>query len=181
MLAIPLKDKLAAARALIPPVGDIIPPGDIPSPWPEPKPEPVPILTQILSFFKILSVDFIVNGIVLGIGYLVLRRKDLIKSWKFLRYLLFVTIGGALIDLIYVGGQSLGGLIWEQTHSDIEFIATVFLGSVLLTSLGLFVYNYWLSRRFFDLTRRQAIFIGLIVGIFTNPFLATIATGIVAL
>jgi len=147
-------------------IGDILPPGDLPSPWPGPGPdfgpEPTPFLPQLLRFLKILCLDFIVNAFVLGVGYLILKRKSLIKSWKFLKYVFFVTIGGALIDLIYVGGQYMR-----------YNISILFDLSVLLTFLGLVFYNYWLSKRFFNLTKKQAIFIGLIMGIFTNPALAS--------
>jgi len=50
----------------------------------------------------------------------------------------------------------------------------VLLGSILLVSLALAVYNYWLSKKVFNLTKKQAIFIGVIMGIFTNPILALI-------
>jgi hypothetical protein len=155
-------------------IGDVVLPGDVPSPWP--GPEPTPILIQVIRFFGILIIDFIVNAFVLCIGYLILKQKKLIKSWKFLRYVVFVTIGGALIDLIYVGGMYLSRFK-GPLYPNMVLMGIVLLGSVLLTSLGLAFYNYWLSRKVFNLTKKQAIFIGIIMGIFTNPIFAFIITG----
>jgi len=163
---------LAEIGDIAPPIGDIIPPGDLPSPWPEP--EPTPIFIQILKFLGILCIDFIVNAFVLSIGYLILKQKGLIRTWRFLKYVFLVTIGGALIDLIYVGGQDLGRFK-GPLYPNMKLMGIVLLGSVFLTFLGLAFYNYWLSRRFFNLSRKQAIFIGLIMGIFTNPVIAAIA------
>jgi hypothetical protein len=85
-----------------------------------------------------------------------------------LKYIFFVTIGGALIDLIFVGGAYLSR-VKGPLYPNMKLINIVLWGSVFFTFLGLAFYNYWLSRRLFNLNRKQAIFIGLIMGIFTNP------------
>ena len=148
-------------------IEDVVPPGVLP-PRPEPEPEPILTLTWF-SFFKAFCINFIVNTFILSIGYLILKQRRVIRSWKFLKYIFFVTIGGALIDLIFVGGLYLSApkdLFYPNTELIKGFI---FWSSDLITFLGLVVYNYWLSRKFFQLTRRQALFIGIIMGIFTNP------------
>ena len=143
--------------------------GDIFPPYPTPKPKPIPALVKILGFFKILFVNFFVNAFVLSVGYFILNQKRLIKSWKFLKYIVLVTIGGALIDLVYVSGGYLSRIIFNLKLADFIFGASIFL-----TFLGLVFYNYWLSRKFFNLSKKQAIFIGAITGIFTHPLISSL-------
>jgi hypothetical protein len=163
---------LAEKRSIIPLLGDLAPI----VPWTEnptsstssSESELTSILIRVLKAFGIFCIDFIVNAFILIISYLILKQKELIRSWKFLKYIFFVTIGGALIDLIFVGGAYLSR-VKGPLYPDMKLINIVLWGSVFLTFLGLAFYNYWLSRRLFNLNRKQAIFIGLIMGIFTNP------------
>ncbi len=162
-LILPLKC-LAGAGDILPLKGKTFPLlADMVLPWP--PPEPTPMYIRILQILGILCIDFIVNAFVLSIGYLILKQVKLIKSWKFLKYIILVTLGGALIDLILVAGAYFSfskGFFYP-------YFLHVINSSTFLTFLGLAIYNYWLSRRFFNLTKRQAVFIGLIMGIFTNP------------
>lgn len=106
----------------------------------------------IIWTLAILAIVFIVNTALLCISYLILKRKGLIKkSWKFLKYIFLVTIGGILISLIY--------FIVE------EYISFIIGYTFYLIFLSLGLYNYWLSKRFFSLIRKQAIFIGVVTGL----------------
>jgi len=106
---------------------------------------------RIITSFLI---EFIVGGFVFAGCFLILKKGNLIRSKKFLYYILLAAFGAALVAGIY----SLNPFL-----SLLGFYG--FLSSPLL--LGL--YNYWLSRRFFNLERKKAIFIGLMMGIFTSP------------
>jgi hypothetical protein len=98
------------------------------------------------------GVDLVVDAAVLIVGYSILRRFDVIASWDFAKYVVIVMIAGLLIDLL----------------------STVSLGSgktayALLAFTLLSLYNFSLSRKIFDINRREALVIGLFMGIFTNP------------
>ena len=47
----------------------------------------------VIGILVAFIINLIVNGFILSISYLILRQKRLIKSWKFLKYIFFVTIG----------------------------------------------------------------------------------------
>lgn len=108
-------------------------------------------IKTIIWTLAIVAIVFIVNTALLCINYFILRRKNLIKSWKFLKYILLVTVGGILISLIY--------FIVE------EYISFIIGYTFYLIFLSLGLYNYWLSKRFFSLIRKQAIFIGVVIGL----------------
>jgi len=57
-----------------------------------------PSLETIIGILIIFGVNFILNLIILVVGYLILKKISLIKSWRFLKYTFFVTLGGAIID-----------------------------------------------------------------------------------
>lgn len=135
-------------------------PGDVAPVIPGPDSGEVSLLTKVLKSLGVLCLNFLINSIVLCLVYLILKQKNLIKSFRFLKYILFVTLGGALIDFIYVGGQYMR-----------YNIPILFDLSVLLTFLGLGVYNFWLCRKIFGLSREKALFVGLAMAVFTNPVL----------
>jgi len=167
---------LAEKRSIIPLLGDVAPPFPFPenptSSTSSSESELTSILIRVLKAFGIFCIDFIVNAFILTIGYLILKQRNLIKCKKFLKYIFFVTLGGALIDLLSIGGYFLltkfkGVPLYPKGPLVPPFELLIVL--IFLTFLGLAFYNYWLSRRLFNLNRKQAIFIGLIMGIFTNP------------
>lgn len=115
-----------------------------------------PFYYLILAF----GINLIVNAFFLIIVYLILKKKKLIISLKFLKYLFFVTLGGFLIDLIY---------IIPKLSSRIFIIITIRPITLLLTIFGIGLYNYWLSRKIFNLNKKEAFFVGLIIAIFGSP------------
>ena len=114
---------------------------------------------------KLFLISFFVYGFVLIILYsLFFEKRHLIKSSRFLKYIIFVTTGGALIKLFFFGGVYL----LTNIQLNAQLALTSLLVSFFLTFLGVFLYNYWLSKRFYNLTKKQAIFAGLIIVIFAN-------------
>jgi len=124
--------------------------------WADILPPPIwaPFYYTLLSF----GINLIANAFFLVIVYLILKKKKLIISLKFLKYLLFVTFGGFLIDLIYI----------IPKLSSVTFI-TITPITFLLTICGIGFYNYWLSRKIFNLNKKEAIFVGLVAVIFGSP------------
>ncbi len=122
---------------------------------------PKPISVPSFDFFNTLSrffVNFIVNAFFLVLGYLFLKKVTLIKSWRFLRYIFFVTLGEALINLISLALLNLGcGYTIVLFFFRLDFL--------VICVPPIWFYNYWLSRRFFNLSRKQAFFIGLIMSV----------------
>ena len=78
-----------------------------------------PSLETIIGILIIFGVNFILNLIILVVGYLILKKISLIKSWRFLKYTFFVTLGGAIIDFgLSYFLISLLGQLWSSTiHS----------------------------------------------------------------
>ena len=135
-----------------------------------------PSLNTIIGILVIFGINFILNLIVLLIGYLIIKKTSLIKSWKFLKYTFFVTLGGAIIDfglsyfLISILVQ-LWSLIFHsagQGERGMFYLSTGVIAGVI----GFFVlgfYNYWLSKKYLNLNHKEALLIGIIMGILTNP------------
>lgn len=140
---------------------------------------PPPIVISLLYYppliLIILGINLVINFFLLAICYLILRKGVPIMSWKFLRYVFFVSVGGFLIDLIYAipkislearlvpSAMEIGQIDWALT---IENFLPVFL---FLTVIGLALFNYWLSKKYFHLNKKEAIFIGLVIGILGGP------------
>lgn len=137
-------------------VDDVAPPEDVIPP----EPSPQPTVSPVLSLVFILCMNFVINLLVLSVTYLTIKRRKLILSFKFLRYTALVTLGGIFIDLIFVAGSFFG-----EPYSP----GLIFIGSVFLTFLGLVVYNYWLSRKFFQLSKGKALLVGMVMGVITHP------------
>jgi len=122
-------------------------------------PEPKVSISSLLSeFFLSLCIVFIANSFLLSFAYLILKKTKLIKSWQFLKYIFFVTIGEAFLNSIVIFLLNFG--------SSCCLIIVMFeLPFLLAYSIPSGFYTYWLSRRIFNLDRKQAIFVGLIIGI----------------
>ena len=121
---------------------------------------PPPIWAPYYYIFLAFGINLIANAFFLIIVYLILKKKKLIISLKFLKYLFFVTLGGFLIDLIY---------IIPKLSSRIFTTITIRPITLLLTILGIGFYNYWLSRKTFNLNKKEATFVGLVAAIFGSP------------
>ncbi|MCZ2845623.1 MAG: hypothetical protein O2U61_03880 [Candidatus Bathyarchaeota archaeon] len=131
----------------------------------------------IIGILVVFGTNFIVNSVILTVGYLVLKRKKIIKSWKFLKYIFFVTLGGAIIDvvLVYSSIILLSKFIrFLPIYSVYQLIDQpgVRLFSLFVGVVGFFIlgfYNYWLSKKCLNLIQKEAIIIGSIIGVLTNP------------
>jgi len=143
--------------------------------WPSPQPEFSP-LEYLSSFFKyrrppfllliFLFIDFIAYALILSISYLILKKANLIKSRQFLKYIFFLTIGGGLIKLVI--GILIDYLSLIFSCEQDEIWAMILVGIPFLSPIFLIgFYNYWLSRRTFNLDKKQTIFISVIIGIFS--------------
>ena len=126
--------------------------------------EPPAFHQFLLEISLPLCIAFIANSFVLSVSYLILKKANLIKSWRFLKYIFFVTIGQTLIslsvpfliELVYPNpNYSYCGIIIGPFDLGILF------GFIVLPGF----YAYWLSGRIFNLDKKQAIFVGAIIGI----------------
>lgn len=144
--------------------------------------DPIMISPTTYSPFHFVAfcANFLINVFLLIIGFLILKQKNLIRSWRFFKYVFFVTLGGAFIDLIYVVPKEYleafeimrnisEGHPLKEVGQPGGPVATFMPIFALLTIASLILYNYWLSRKFFNLSKKKAILIGLIMGIFAGP------------
>ena len=134
------------------------------------------VLESFWFLVIIFSLNYLANFFILSIAYFILKKKEIILSIKYLFYILLVTIGGAIIDLIYVYSQKASGYR-GYLYSNMELMKTVSILGILGTSVGLFIFNYFLSKRFYKISKKQAVFVSIIIAILTNPFLFTTFLG----
>jgi len=143
-------------------------------PWPPvPKPEPTLILDLIIQFIIVLLINLVINSVIAFVGYLIIKKGIFIKSFKFLKYIFLITLGGILIDFIFVVGRYMSR-IKGPFYPDFGLMNAVLLVSIIFSFFGLLFYNYWLSRKIFGLSKKQGIFLGLIIAIFTHPILSSV-------
>jgi len=109
-------------------------------------------------------IDLISDAIVLTICYMLIR-ENMGKPIKFLLYILLVAVAGFLIDIIGLGlGEALLPF-WGIFDLSAQIYTGIFIFILL------FLFNYLFSKLFMKLTSGKAIFIGLVMGIITHPFL----------
>ena len=117
-------------------------------------------LFYIVGPLLIVISNLIINGFILSVLYSVLKYgRKMIVSWRFVGYITLVTIGGFVIDFVYVVGATMFSSVL------IHFI------SGGLTSILLALYNYWLPRKMFSISQKHAVIVGIVMGILTSPWL----------
>lgn len=132
-----------------------------------------PIPVQIGEFFlfavPIFAIDFIFNFLILVLAYLFIKKKNFIKSLRFLWYVFLVTFGGFIIDIITL---LLVMNVYDElviASSKVPPVIIPEIAYILVSFIPLALYNYFLSKKFYNLNKKEALIIGLFMGIFTNP------------
>ena len=109
---------------------------------------------------------FVAGEIIFAICSLVLKKGSLIKSKKSLIYVSLAALGSILLAVTFSFVALQFSSIYHLSFYYLSLLCFLFLFPLLLT-----LYNYWLSKKFFDLQEREAIFISLMMGTFTGPAL----------
>jgi|WetSurMetagenome_2_1015567.scaffolds.fasta_scaffold485912_1 hypothetical protein len=113
----------------------------------------------------ILAINFIWNFVVLIITLLFIKRLKAIGWRRILANNIPITIGGALIDIIavflfpllftYISGLNTG--VWTMLQ--------IFSGMIMLM-----IFNYLVGKKIFKLSDKEAMILGIVMGIFTAPW-----------
>lgn len=109
-----------------------------------------------------LTINFVVDFIALCFGFLIIKNIKAIATWRFLPYLLIVFLGGIVLDVLAILPIKLF----------FYFIPIENLGMFiifLVAGILLYIFNSWLSEKFFDLEDAQKITIGIVMALLTNP------------
>ncbi|MBN1168674.1 hypothetical protein JXA63_02170 [Candidatus Woesebacteria bacterium] len=115
---------------------------------------------------------FSLNFIGLLAGYLLIKKRDLVVHWRFLRYVFLITVLGYLS--IYSSGFGvylLGDNIFSMS---VVLLGIIFAANFILPTILIFLVNYFLSKRLYELTKKQSLVIGLIITLFSNPIVYSI-------
>jgi hypothetical protein len=100
----------------------------------------------------------VVNAVAIVVGYSMLRKLNILASWKLAVYLVIVLVGNLLIVFLLSPAESLG-----------------FLPFVLAVFALLAFFNFAASEAIFALSIREACLIGIIIGLI-NTLLSIIVT-----
>ena len=120
-------------------------------------------------YIGIFLVYLLLNICTLSIGYFILKKNVSIRIWRFLAHALSVIVGGSLIQsIIFFRWKDIGLIIFTPPGGGLLGRVFFLIGVSLFISLILGGYNYWLSRKFLNTSKKQSVFIGIIMGIFTN-------------
>ena len=118
---------------------------------------PISIDNYVGSVFLAIGVDLAADTAVLIICYSILRRFDIISTLEFIKYIFVVMAMGLGIDLLCSPALGSGLIVYSL---------------VAFTLLSFF--NYIFSKSRFELTAKEALVVGLCMGIFTNPIISVI-------
>lgn len=119
----------------------------------------------IIDLLGYVAAYFIISVLSLLISCFIIKQKVLIKSRRFLKYILLAPIGGLLIA---TSGLLIGLSFLDKFQLfDDKYLLIIALINLLI----LMFYNYWLVRKILKLSQKQSIFIGPIMGIFSNIYL----------
>ena len=131
------------------------------------------IIVYLFSNWAPISLVYLLlNVCTLSIGYFILKKNVSIRIWRFLAHVLSAIVGGSLIQsIIFFRWKDIGLIVFTPPGGGLLGRVFFLIGVSLFISLILGGYNYWLSRKFLNLSKKQSIFIGIIMGIFTNLFL----------
>jgi hypothetical protein len=125
-----------------------------------PQPPLIPSISLLILIF--LTVNVAANIFSFLVGYMILGRAKRFAPQKFPRYLSSVIIGNTVISLLLF----FLFLIYNNTDLNSSNFA-LFFSPYAFPFLA--AYNYWVSKKKFNLNRTRAIVFGLLFGIFTNP------------
>lgn len=137
-----------------------------------PQVELLPWDFLILRLIAIFIVYFVVSAFLLSVSYLILRRRKIVKSLKFFKYIFLAAAGGFIIDILIWG--PVGSLDKLETAEKVvlpsKLMVIILLASFFFIFLGIGFYNYWLSRIFFEMSKREYVFVAIVMAIFVIPF-----------
>jgi uncharacterized membrane protein YadS len=114
-----------------------------------------------VSTWYAIPIDCIADFTLLLIGYLVIKEIRSVARLAFLPYFGLVFVGGIVIDTIALIPAFICSLLLPPDMGMLAFF--------ICTGLLLYFYNYFLSKKFFKLKHDQAVVIGVLMGILTNP------------
>jgi hypothetical protein len=115
-----------------------------------------------------LVIDCGADLVALLLGYLVIRRVRALVSLRFLPYFGLVVLGGVIIDVV--------SLFTAGIFFDLLPYGMHVLGGFIFVGLFFYLYNGFLSKKFFNLEDNQARVIGVVMGILTNPLVGRLVT-----
>lgn len=118
---------------------------------------PISIDNYVGSIFLAIGIDLAADAAVLIICYSILREFDIVFSVEFIKYIFIVMVMGLGIDLLCSPALGNGLIVYSL---------------VAFTLLSFF--NYTFSKRRFELTAKEALFVGICMGIFTNPIISVV-------
>ncbi len=121
-------------------------------------PDPAGVTSKIgLAILINSSVD----SFVIAIGYALIKRFYHIMSLGFFKYLLYVVIIGFAVDAVVVMFLEYLGINPRITS----------IPSIGFAFIFLFMCNVILCRSFWELPYKKAVIIGMMMGLFTNPYI----------
>lgn len=107
-------------------------------------------------WFLYLNISVIIEILVSILGFAIIRRQNLVTaSWRFAGYVLMVLMGSYF-------GTRFTGIVTNLGDGGFAF---VFLNAAVLS-----FYIFLLSKGMFALKRWEAVFMGILLGAFANPF-----------
>jgi hypothetical protein len=130
-----------------------------------------PIILDPAAAISSIGLAILINSsvdlFVIVISYALIKEFYHVMSFEFIKYLLFVIIIGFAVDAIVVILLNYMGL---NSHKPS-------IPSIGFAFIILFICNVILSRSFWELPHKKSIVIGMMMGLFTNPYIFLLLFG----
>jgi hypothetical protein len=111
-----------------------------------------------------LLINLAADFIALCAGFLIIKKVGTVATWRFLPYFLIVFFGGIVLDVMAILPIKFFFFFIPIENSGIVIL-------FLVAGLFLYLFNSWLSEKFFDLEVGEKIVIGLVMALLTNPII----------
>jgi hypothetical protein len=121
----------------------------------------------ISSMGLVIVINSSVDLFVIAVGYALIKRFYHVMTLDFFKYFLCVIITGFAVDAIAV-------ILLNNMNINPRVYS---ISSVGLAFILLFMCNVILSRSFWELPYKKAVIIGMMMGLFTNPYIFRILFG----
>lgn len=130
---------------------------------------PDPASVSASMFAGQMLINFIWNGLVFAIWLFIIKKiihaeTQCISRSKFFKFVFITTIAGALIDMVWgwtLGLQYLTGYLLPNNYH---------VSAIIIPIIALSAWNYIFALSYLNLSKKQGIFIGIFLGIFTAPW-----------
>lgn len=114
----------------------------------------------------ILAFDLIFDALVLALAFLLIRKRELIRTWKFIGYVLVAVCFGLAADFI---SGTIGRSLSPGANASVFYTGAFIILTSLFALLFIFFFDWALTKGFWNTETSKAMTVALMMAVITNP------------